>query len=517
MATATTERPVDQRPGPGHYRAYTPRPFTRAERDSVTILFGGLHWRVERVLQAVLENGGHKARVLPVATKDDLLTGREVADIGQCCPTSFTTGNLVNFLKKESREVGAEEVNKRYVYLTAGSCGACRFGQYHQSYELALRNSGLDAFRMFLLAQDQLDQKAAMGDGLNLNLPVTLGCLWAIFSTDLVQDLEYQVRPYEVVPGQTDAVVKESVELLYEAFRNRPSRGPWRSVAWHLTTGYFAKVMRQIRRKFDAIEVDRLRVKPIVKITGEFYLQTVEGDPNYNIHRWLETEGAEVYPAGITVWMDYLLRLGLQRFEDYSGIEKGARLKLGLGRTVQAIYRATFARLRRAMGDLPHELPYQLELRRLAAPYFHSRLDGGEGDMLVGKAIWAHQKKKAHMICELSPYSCMPNTMSIGAMAGVIGKYPDLLYAPLEIKGDAEVHALSRCQMILTEAKKRAQREFDEALARTGMTLDEVRAYLDAHPKMKRATYRVPHAGCAGVAANLVLDVARKAGRRATA
>jgi hypothetical protein len=37
-------------------------------------------------------------------------------------------------------------------------------------------------------------------------------------------------------------------------------------------------------------------VKPIVKITGEFYLQTVEGDPNYNIHRWLETEGAECIP-----------------------------------------------------------------------------------------------------------------------------------------------------------------------------------------------------------------------------
>ena len=81
--------------------------------------------------------------------------------------------------------------------------------------------------------------------------------------------------------------------------------------------------------------------------------------------------------------------------------------------------------------------------------------------MLVGKALWAHQHKKAHMICELSPYSCMPNTMSIGAMAGRAGKHPDLLYAPLEIKGDAEVHALSRCQMILTEAKKRAQREFD--------------------------------------------------------
>ena len=504
MATATTEP----------YRTYTPRPFTRAQRDSTTVLFGGLHWRLERLLQAVLENSGYKARILPVATKEDLLTGREVADIGQCCPTSFTTGNLVHFLKKEAKAIGADEVSKNYVYLTAGSCGACRFGQYHQSYELALRNTGLEAFRMFLLAQDQMDQKAVMGDGLDFNLPITFGCLGAIFCADLVQDLEYQVRPYEVEAGRTSAVVRESMDYLFEAFKNRPQKDSWRAITWHLGTPYFTRALREVHRKFSTIEVDRLRVKPKVKITGEFYLQTVEGDPNYNIHRWLEAEGAEVYPAAVTVWMDYLLRLGLQRFEDYSGIERGARLKLGAGRAVQALYRWTFDRLRRAMGNLPHEIPNQLELRRLAAPYFHSRLDGGEGDMLVGKSLWAHKKKKAHMICELSPYSCMPNTMSIGAMAGVVGKYPDLLYAPLEIKGDAEVHALSRCQMILTEAKKRAQREFDGALAAAGLTAEEVRAYVDARPAMRMATYPIPHRGlAAGTAANLVLHVAELMGR----
>src|SRR5580765_8680328 len=114
MATATAE----------HYRAYTPKPFTRAERDATTILFGGLHWRIERVIQAVLEGTGYKAQILPVATKEDLLTGREVADIGQCCPTSFTTGNLVNFLKKEAKATSPETVNEKFVYLTAGSCGA---------------------------------------------------------------------------------------------------------------------------------------------------------------------------------------------------------------------------------------------------------------------------------------------------------------------------------------------------------------------------------------------------------
>jgi len=164
------------------------------------------------------------------------------------------------------------------------------------------------------------------------------------------------------------------------------------------------------------------------------------------------------------------------------------------------------------MGDLPHELPDQFELRRLAAPYFHSRLDGGEGDMLVGKALWAYQHKKAHMICELSPYACLPNTMSVGAMAGVLSRYPDLLYAPLEIKGDAEVHALSRCQMILTEAKKRAHQEFEDALAAAGLTVRAVRDHLDAHPELKSATYRVPHQGAVGTAANLVLHLARRIG-----
>ncbi len=498
-----------------HYRAYTPAPFTRDERDRVTVLFGGLHWRAERVVQAVFENVGQRARVLPAATREDLITGRELADIGQCCPTSFTTGNLVNFLRSEARQAGAAEVAKRYVYLTAGACGACRFGQYHQSYELALRNSGFEAFRMFLLAQDRLDQGDVKGGGLQIDLPFSLGAFWAILVTDALQDLEYQVRPYEVVPGATERVVRDCVDHLVEVFRHRPARRTrWGAVAWHLTTGYFVRALRDVRRRFDAIEVDRLRVKPVVKITGEFYLQTVEGDANYNIHRWLEAEAAEVYPAAVAVWLDYWMRWYVQGFEDLLGVDRWARPKIVAIRGLQRVFRWTYNGFRAALGDVPHALPDQYELRDLAAPFFHSRLSGGEGDMLVGKALWAHVHRKAHMICELSPYSCMPNTMSIGAMAAAVGRHPDLLYAPLEIKGDAEVHALSRCQMILTEAKKRAQREYEQALARTGQTTADVRAYLDAHPAMRRATYRVLPADVAGTAARLVLDVARRRGRR---
>ena len=95
-----------------HYRAYQPKPLTKQEIDHVEILFGGLHWRAERLIQATFENCGYKARALPSATKADLLLGRELADIGQCCPTSFTTGNLASFLRKEADANGAEHVTR---------------------------------------------------------------------------------------------------------------------------------------------------------------------------------------------------------------------------------------------------------------------------------------------------------------------------------------------------------------------------------------------------------------------
>lgn len=489
-----------------HYRAYAPRPFTKAERRKVTILFGGLHWRAERVLEGALENLGYRAKSLPPATREDLLKGRELADIGQCCPTTFTTGSLVNFLLKESDRIGPEAVARDYVYLTAGACGACRFGQYHQSYELALRNIGLDAFRLFLLAQDCLDQGAVPGDGIKLDIPFTLGALWAVLCTDVLWDLECQTRPYEVVAGATERAVKAAVEELYEAFRTRPHRGrKLGALAWYLTTDYFVEALARVRRHFETIEVDRLRVKPKVKITGEFYLQTVEGAPNYDIHHWLEQEGAEVYPAAVAVWFDYTIRFYAQRFEDYRGIDRYAGAKFAGLRLLSRLFRAAYNRLRGALMNIPHEMPEQYELRRLATPFLDRRLSGGEGDMLVGKALWAHLGRKAHMICELSPYACMPNTMSVGAMAAVLGHHPDLLYAPLEIKGDSEMHALSRCQMILSEAKKRAQQEFDSALEVTGLTEQSARRLLDARPEMRKALYRVPHLGAAGTAANVVL------------
>ena len=153
------------------------------------------------MMQGALHNLKYKAEPLPNIAREDLDAGKELIDTGACCPTIFTTGSLVNFLKKEVKEHGKDEVNKKFVYLTAGACGPCRFGQYHESYAMALDGLGLRDFRLFLLAQDELDQGPGNGGGLDINMPMSLGIVWSILCGDVVTDMEYLTRPYEVNKG----------------------------------------------------------------------------------------------------------------------------------------------------------------------------------------------------------------------------------------------------------------------------------------------------------------------------
>ena len=126
-----------------HYTAYKPQPFRRDERETVTLLYGGLTWKHERRVQGVMHNLHYNAEPLPNVSRADLDAGKELIDVGACCPTTFVTGNLVNFLKTETEKRPKEESINKYVYLSAGACGACRFGQYHQSYTMALDTLGL--------------------------------------------------------------------------------------------------------------------------------------------------------------------------------------------------------------------------------------------------------------------------------------------------------------------------------------------------------------------------------------
>src|SRR3990167_6728784 len=82
-----------------HFQKPVERPFTKAERPYTTLLFGGLTWKHEKLVQGALEALGYQCQPIPTPNVAAFQLGKEYGNNGQCNPTYFTVGNLVQFLQ----------------------------------------------------------------------------------------------------------------------------------------------------------------------------------------------------------------------------------------------------------------------------------------------------------------------------------------------------------------------------------------------------------------------------------
>jgi len=536
---------------PSHFHRPVERAFTAEERNRVTILFGGFTWKHEDLIRAVFQGCGYNCEKLPVPDVAGFQTGKEFGNNGQCNPTYFTVGNLVQYLQfLEKQGLSRQHILDHYVFFTAGSCGPCRFGMYEAEYRFALKNAGFDGFRV-LLFKDSDGIKAESGEpGLKFSVDFGFGMLNAMHLGDVINDLIYQIRPFEVNKGETDRVFRETVDGLCADLKNRKAFeieqlapdwakakfknnkilrntfnvfGKWHEHMWG--TDYL-NALRNAKGRLDSIEVDRLRVKPVVKITGEFWAQLTEGDGNFHMFEFLEREGAQVVVEPIATWVAYLMYQAKahaiakwpvnrphrnpkwhelkKQFANYIGLRKKL-WAIGAG---QRMWNFFYHRTIKHLGGITHHLVPQTELAELAHPFYNQFARGGEGHLEVGKNVYYTIHKLCHMVLALKPFGCMPSSQSDGVQSAVINKFKDMIFLPIETSGEGEVNAHSRVQMALGEAKVKAKVEFEQCLKSTGRSLQEIRAYIDEHPELKRPFYHVPHReGVAGTAAQFILHV----------
>jgi len=536
---------------PSHFHRPVERAFTAEERNRVTILFGGFTWKHEDLIRAVFQGCGYNCEKLPVPDVAGFQTGKEFGNNGQCNPTYFTVGNLVQYLQfLEKQGLSRQHILDHYVFFTAGSCGPCRFGMYEAEYRFALKNAGFDGFRV-LLFKDSDGIKAESGEpGLKFSVDFGFGMLNAMHLGDVINDLMYQIRPFEVNKGETDRVFRETVDGLCADLKNRKAFeieqlapdwakpkfknnkilrntfnvfGKWHENMWGKD---YLTALRNAKERLDSIEVDRLRVKPVVKITGEFWAQLTEGDGNFHMFEFLEREGAQVIVEPIATWVAYLMYQAKahatakwpvnrphrtpkwyelkKQFANYIGLRKKL-WAIGAG---QRMWNFFYHRTIKHLGGITHHLVPQTELAELAHPFYNQFARGGEGHLEVGKNVYYTIHKLCHMVLALKPFGCMPSSQSDGVQSAVINKFKDMIFLPIETSGEGEVNAHSRVQMALGEAKVKAKAEFEQCLKSTGKSLQEIRAYIDEHPELKRPFYHVPHLeGVAGTAAQFVLHV----------
>ncbi|MBZ5646589.1 MAG: activator of (R)-2-hydroxyglutaryl-CoA dehydratase [Acidobacteriia bacterium] len=527
------------------------RGFTADQRHKTTLLFGGLTWKHEKLVHGALEGLGYRCEVVPTPDVKAFQLGKEYGNNGQCNPTYFTVGNVVQYLQKlEESGIKREDLINNYVFLTAGACGPCRFGMYEAEYRLALRNSGYDGFRVMLFQQSGGLNQSDAEAGLCMNLDFFLNLLNSLNMGDIINEVAYQIRPFELEAGATDAMLDEVIDYMHEVLKKK---SPW-SVEKQLgklgskvpmkgTVEYLGKFLNQlysddyttalehVRGRYDSIKVDRFRVKPIVKITGEFWAQTTEGDGNFNMFHFLEKEGAQIIVEPIGTWIMYMIHQVVQKIRDTKGLEEGAvmppawridkqakiewsyRQRLMKLKAAEVIFAREYHKIIDALGGTAHRLVNQYELQRLGHPYYNSRAGGGEGHLEVAKNIYYSNKELCHMVLSLKPFGCMPSTQSDGAQSAVVAHYKDMIFLPIETSGEGEINAHSRVQMALGEAKAKAKLEFKDVLEKLGKTVEELKAYVAQHPEMETALYHVPkYKSVIGTAANFAIHVAEKMG-----
>jgi predicted nucleotide-binding protein (sugar kinase/HSP70/actin superfamily) len=539
---------------PDHFHRPVERAFTAEQRAQTTILFGGFTWKHEDLIRAVFQGTGYRCEKLPVPDVPAFQTGKEFGNNGQCNPTYFTVGNLVQYLQFLEKEgIPRQQILDNYVFFTAGSCGPCRFGMYEAEYRFALKNAGFDGFRV-LLFKDSDGIKAESGEpGLKFSIDFGFGMLNAMHMGDVMNDLIYQIRPFEAKKGETDRIFRETVDGLCADLKNRKAFeieqvapewakpkfksnkilrntfnvfGKWHEHMWGKD---YLGALKNARAKMDSIEVDRTKVKPVVKITGEFWAQLTEGDGNFHMFEFLEREGAQVLVEPIATWVAYLLYQAKahaiakwpvnkphkdpkwyeakKQFANYIGLHKKL-WGIGFG---QKAWNFFYHRTAEQLGGITHHLVPQQELADLAHPFYNQYARGGEGHLEVGKNVYYTIHKMCHMVLALKPFGCMPSSQSDGVQSAVINKFKDMIFLPIETSGEGEVNAHSRVQMALGEAKVKAKAEFEACLKQTGKTLAEIHAYMDEHPELKKPFYHVPHRpGIAGTAAQFVLHVSER-------
>ncbi|MCK4868956.1 MAG: 2-hydroxyglutaryl-CoA dehydratase, partial [Alphaproteobacteria bacterium] len=323
-------------------------PFTEEQRATTTILFGGLTRMHEVLLEATIHRFGYKAKALACPDKASMQWGKEFGNRGQCNPTYFTVGNLLKYLVhlRDAEGMDPTDIVNKYVFVTAGGCGPCRFGSYITEYRKVLHDAGFSGFRILDVRKFGEHKRDPNVAGLELNLAITVSGYKCIIAGDVMNVIACRIRPYEIVPGATDAAIEESGVILSDAFRKGKS---------------VLRALRQCRKLLKRVAVRRLVPKPKVAIIGEFWAMTTEGDGNYHLQRFLESEGAEceIQPVSnhllYEVWEvinDTRANMVLRRRDSrqQKGEIDSPLLTLAACRLIDFISRRTFAAFARAAG-----------------------------------------------------------------------------------------------------------------------------------------------------------------------
>ncbi len=182
---------------------------------------------------------------------------------GQCIPLNIIAREFADYVKSHDLDPA------KTLLWTVSSQIACNIGLFphHLKTLLNFYGEGLEKAGVYVGTMSFID--------ISLKLPINT--YFAFMFGGYIRKIGCRLRPYEKINGATDAVIKQSMDILVDAFSGRRQK---------------EEALAEVISRFEAIEISHER-KPKVAIFGDLYVR--DNDVmNQGLMRFIERHDGEV-------------------------------------------------------------------------------------------------------------------------------------------------------------------------------------------------------------------------------
>ena len=405
--------------------------FTREMKKDYTIITPNMAPIHFELIKNVLESFGYHIDLLRT-------TGREIADEGlkyvhndTCYPALLSIGQLMHALHS-----GKYDLHKVALIMTQTG-GGCRASNYIHLLRKALKKDGLDFIPVISLNLSGLESNS----GFKITLPMIRRAIAALTYGDLLMLLKNQTKPYEVTPGESDALVDSWTNQLTKLFQQG------KAFSQREVREYFQKIAQSfadIKRR----DVEKIKVG----VVGEIY---VKYSPlaNNNLEQFLFEQDCEVMVPGILSFMIFKVDNRLEDIRLYGGSQAKKQV-CTLLKWYFTKYETDLIAAVKQFPQFTAPAPYS-HLKELAGTVIGYGCKMGEGWLLTAEAMELVESGYGNVVCA-QPFGCLPNHIVGKGMIRKVKKlYPQANIVPIDYDPSAtQVNQENRIKLMLAVAKE---------------------------------------------------------------
>ncbi len=409
--------------------AYNRRVFTKEMKKDYTILAPQMSPIHFDLVSAAIEASGYHVEILS-ESRTAVDVGLKYVNNDACYPSLIVVGQIMDALLS-----GRYDLNRVAVFITQTG-GGCRASNYIGFIRRALEKAGMEQIPVISINLSKLENNP----GFTFTLPLILRSMQAVIYGDVFMRMVYRMRPYEKVPGATDAMHKKWLAICIRDLHRAPS----------LTR--FSKILRDMIRDFDSIEIDETLQKPKVGIVGEILVKFLP-QANNHLVELLEREGAQAVVPDLLDFLLYCFYNNNFKAENLGMKASSARIG-NAGIALLEFFRKTARKEfeRSVHFDPPSRIG---RLAQMAKDYVSLGNQTGEGWFLTGEMLELIEGGVNNIVCT-QPFGCLPNhIVGKGVIKELRHMHPESNIIAVDYDpGASEVNQLNRIKLMLATARK---------------------------------------------------------------